>query len=325
MPWLFFLFIFIANVNPQTWRQEKDSFLAEVTFSETNVPILNTFTVTLKLQYPTTHHVDPIQLQEHLLDHSVLIPAPFKVVSSENKDDKVFTFVLRALSAGNFPLTFQNITFLPKNPGTEPVTLISDIVEINVLDSPAASFTTFPLLPISLTVPLEVSQENQLGIIYNPTNLSAEAERNQLIWQQHQFPWLNFLLAILAISLFFIIRYGIALLPKEVETEEQRTSRLRQEALTQLSQAPKDSVKCYLMVSDVVRKMLEAQYKVSAFSQDTRETLSAVSSIHNISESTRQQLVTLLSVADQVKFARYQPSSEECQKAVSLAKRMFSS
>jgi hypothetical protein len=77
----------------------------------------------------------------------------------------------------------------------------------------------------------------------------------------------------------------------------------------------------YTRLSDIVRQYLEGQMGLRAPERTTEEFLFEVSRDHSLSTGHRELLGAFLQEADLVKFARFQPRSEDKMRALDAAER----
>jgi hypothetical protein len=77
----------------------------------------------------------------------------------------------------------------------------------------------------------------------------------------------------------------------------------------------------HLLLSDVVRKYLELRYRLRASQQTTAEFLEAMRRSPQLTQSQQELLQEFLERCDLAKFARAQPSPEECQAVAGMARR----
>jgi hypothetical protein len=74
----------------------------------------------------------------------------------------------------------------------------------------------------------------------------------------------------------------------------------------------------YTRVTDVLRTYMEERYKMQAMEQTSEEILQALKSIQ-LPDELMDKLRELLSVSDLVKFAKYQPMTDDNEKALGTA------
>jgi len=77
----------------------------------------------------------------------------------------------------------------------------------------------------------------------------------------------------------------------------------------------------YVRVSGIVREYLERGFGLMAPERTTDEFLRDAARSRSLSESQRESLGVFLRAADMVKFARYQPTLEDCRGAISSARQ----
>lgn len=183
-----------------------------------------------------------------------------------------------------------------------------------------------PLLPLSPTIPIEISTENQQNLFHDKQRLEAEAQRNQQIFQHSSIPWIE--LGAFSLLLIFIILSKIV--PPDIlrkpETPEQHAKRVRNAALKtlqSLSQKKLPPETFYVELSNTVRQFFEAHYRLPATTQTTPEFLESLSHSPVIGKDTRQQISQFLLEADKIKFAQQHAEPTQCEKAFHIAQQFI--
>ena len=95
-------------------------------------------------------------------------------------------------------------------------------------------------------------------------------------------------------------------------------------ALQLLQSAKLEPLPFYTELSDIVRRYVEGRFKIAATGQTTREFLTASKQSPHLEQCDRQLLSTFLVAADLVKFARFEPSGDACNKAIIVAEEFIS-
>ncbi|HXG11669.1 MAG TPA: hypothetical protein VNK04_18080 [Gemmataceae bacterium] len=78
----------------------------------------------------------------------------------------------------------------------------------------------------------------------------------------------------------------------------------------------------HTLLSDVLRRYFELRYRLPASHQTTAEFLAAARSLPGLTAAQQEQLRQFLERCDLAKFARAEPTLEECQAAASLARAL---
>lgn len=94
-------------------------------------------------------------------------------------------------------------------------------------------------------------------------------------------------------------------------------------ALYRLQNANLGPLAFYTELSGIVRRYLEGRFNIAATGQTTREFLIASKKSPHLEQSDRQSLTTFLVAADLVKFARFEPSVDTCNDAITEAKHFI--
>lgn len=333
--WLFFVLWIIPNLiwAEISWTEEYEEFSANVIIAKEEVSIPNDIIVELKLSYPSSYQVDIEKLKLHLLRHDPLKMPPFLLLSlyqDVKKDVDAQTllnlrFQLQPQLPGKFALSFFNISFMPNDPQSPIVEIVSDIFPIRVEMSPWLVPSDVPvglLLSLSPNFPITIVGDN-FRRLFGPEAQQRVIKYNSEVLKKSLFPWWNlfFIGAVILLSWFLresVKQAGV------VETEEQRILRAREQALRSLSllqlrQLPENRqfMIYYEELTETVRKFLEEVYQVHASTMTTQEFLQQTVKFSSIDEQTRMNIGKFLLSSDQVKFAHHEPSVEEC----SLAQR----
>lgn len=319
---------------------EPGGFSVTVSIPKPEIDLTDHLQINLTLNFPENYSVDHEALKANLLTHMPVKTAPFALLSADsdshkNSDGSVsekIQFKLQPVLAGDFHLSFFEIFFHPKNGTTsKQVQLISNLMNVKV-SLPAIDPTPPPisrrvLLSLSPTLPIEMNDENRRRLLEDEALIAAESQRNQVIAAEESFPWLELVLMLL-VGVFLFIAWRVpyvSLMP--AETAGQRAVRARAEALQKLEEIQKKQPspeQYYVELTDAVRKYLEERYQVQAPTSTTQEFLKDMKNYPLFSTDTRTELAQFLVNADNVKFAKYQPSLQERDLAQQSAMRVVS-
>lgn len=137
----------------------------------------------------------------------------------------------------------------------------------------------------------------------------------------HGWWWVWLVLALVAVAVAWWLRKRqpsvvspfVALPPTPYEVAIRELRRLREE------NPPVEEF--YTRLSDIVRQYLEGQMGLRAPERTTEEFLFEVSRDRSLSPEHRESLGAFLQEADLVKFARFQPGTEDMKRALDAAEK----
>lgn len=316
MIWILLLALSLPNLiaGDITWKNDSPSeFNVKIVISKAEVNVNEPFTVALTLTYPKNYHVDHEVLQQNLLAHSSLKVAPFKLLSLKEEEGRML-FTLQPEMAGVHPLSFFQIAFLPNDKEQKEVLVFTKIFEVTIQELSVSNQYPLPapLLKLSPTIPIEISAANYQTLIAGPDVEKREAQRNIDIFRHRAFPFLEIgLLLLVSIFVLLIKRMPDVTYHRKITPQEAKEKALQGILLLEKQHLPID--RFYASLSTLVRNYLTERHNIQATSATTEELLKELLYFSGFTEETRQQLIKFLEEADQVKFAKHQPSTEETE------------
>ncbi len=140
-------------------------------------------------------------------------------------------------------------------------------------------------------------------------------------------PWILLILTLIIIAwLLYKYRHKLKKHPKELTEKPKPNVPAHEFALSELENLKKKKlwqegkVKAYhVELSGIVRYYIELRYDIIAMEMTTDETLSSIKQYINDMPEQFKSLEKILTLADLVKFAKYQPLPDENQKGMDLA------
>lgn len=334
---LFLFFPFFLCCEQNSWTVSSEGFTAQSEISKTNITSFEDVAINLFLTYPKGFHVDEEALKNHLMRHSLLKPPPFVLKnvesdSSDTSENKVFhklSYVLHPQYTGSFSLTFLEISFIPIDQSEAPVTLISDIFEVSVTlpkTTAASPFHPASLLPLSLSLPIEIDKMNRQELTENSSRNQMEAQRNMNLLQKKTFPWIEWFI-LLMLALFWISLRFFPLKPFTIfEKREQRIEKARKKTRQAIAMLQKDNSALsnrYQKLSSLFKNYLEIALRFKFKANTTPEMLKNLSLGSELSPQEYESLSRLLLKSDLVKFAQYNPSREEFEEDIKNAEQFI--
>lgn len=331
------LLLFSCTLEAISWNiEDEKGFSASATLSTTDLSLTELLAIDLTLTHPSSYRINTEILKSNLLSHSPMKAAPFTLSSSTHSrkisDDSTIEtihYVLQPQLAGEFPVTFLNIQFVPQDADKKPVELFSDLTMVNV-SLPITEYKLPPLtwrslLPLEPTAPIQISSEN-LDHLQSEKRLQKEAARNQRIAHEKAFPWIE-LISILLVGLLLVLA---TLAPADklmpAETPEERMRRIRTQALQSLQQLQEQcssTSQFYVKLTDTVRKYISDRYRLPALTCTTPEFLEELKQHPLFSTTVDAKFIQFLQSTDNVKFAKTEPSTTDCQHAKQLAETLI--
>lgn len=336
MYFIFYLLLLLTFSNCFA-EEAKENFSAKISFPSSSLTINETLPITLDLVYPMTYSPDINSLRLNLFKYSGLAIPPFSLSSeiinppheiSAGILSQKLIFNLDPIFPGKHYLTFQEITFNPAEGSQPPYQLISDIFEIDV-SMPKSSFPSRdfiqPLIPLKQTIPIEISAQNRTYLFQNPDLQSAEINHNRLLFQRKGFPWAGLAFFILAGLVFLALKTQPNISKKA--TEPIQTPKIQLKTLTAIDQLARENLietkqfdRLFTNLSFLVRTFIEKRYQVRSSTYTTQEFLEKISKSSLLDDKKKIKLTEFLNSSDRVKFAKYDPTKDECEQALQDAR-----
>lgn len=316
-------------------------FSAAVTISNPNITIHDQLSLRLSLAFPKGYHIDPVALKMHLLRHNPLKPAPFQLLSADSdhlvKPDGSIVqnihYLLQPQLTGEFLLSFLNISFFSDDPQSKDVEIISDLFEVHTAMVPLKdpfNIGVGPLLRLSPEFPISMSPENRRNL-FGIDSIKEAAQYNLEVFRQTSFPWWSLLFVIAIILLTWAVKESRQKRPNKPEYDFAKGKRAEDNAIHALNLINEEKwpeqekfMQFYIALTNAVRKFIEEKYHLHAPTLTTQEFLMNSSKYPGFDQEMRNRLNQFLNSADQVKFAKYSPSVEECRHAMQNAKALIS-
>lgn len=313
-------------------------FSVKVVISSTTLPVDEKLDITIRLHYPDTHTVDLDKIRTNLLKYVGLSEPPFaltseKVEALQDGGLKV-SFQLEPLLDGIHFLSFYDIVFPPNNPKTNTTAvIISEIFKIETsLPSIDKNFRSlaYPLLSLTKRFPITLSQENRKNLLNNPQLQAIEADRNEAIFKQKTLPWPELSGAFLFLFILLIARMQPKRKPDLKKEMRKRALTAKRKAINALTTLEEEKLpqknefeQFYMSLTDTVRKYIEENYQEPATTKTTEIFLKMMAASPKFDDETKNLLKDFLNSSDRVKFAKHEPTLEECLEAQQMAKQFI--
>lgn len=293
----------------------------ELSVSSDEVRLDETLVIELKLDFSKGSTVNVDALAANLLERGNFSEPPFKLISYETTQKTVtsqtITFTLEPQLVGYHPVTFFDIPL-----GKEVV--ISPVKFVHVIATPVLtdSMSLAPLMTFDKHYPFHPTMGKTRDLLFPAQELLIEEAK---AFQRYKtLPWVETLVVLIVIGLLYLFRNY-----HQVYTPQQRAQKARKMALQKIQAmrekrlpATADYDSYYAEVTDIIRSYLSLSYGVQAPTQTTREFLAALKEHKLFDPILYSEVRDLFLRADEVKFAGYNPSNDECVEAESTAKKL---
>lgn len=189
--------------------------------------------------------------------------------------------------------------------------------------------TQAPQLTFSTNIPITMSDENKKNLT-DPKQVEKNAHLNKETVEEKTIPWLEMTILFLGIISYWISQQPFLKKMKAEEKASADAEKPKSKALDDLALIFQKNVEkqqlfdqFYVELSDLIRHYLAEHYGMNALHQTTPEFLKAAAHNKLLSKQSRSLLQQFLQLSDQVKFAQYHPSSEECKEGKKIAENLI--
>lgn len=285
----------------------------------------------VELAYPKTYIPD----QDSIIDSLTLAkdidqPSPFALIESQeenlfsnNQIHQHLHYSLEPLLAGNHILSLDEGLFLPIDASLPSIPMKSNSIAIHIIlpEKKELDLTTLvpPPLDLSGKTPIELN-----------TALRSFLKEDQSSYNQHIFAmkeviWQPLLVLLLLGLMTFILRKILKKHPQTIQQTPLEVIAFNEAKglLQKLKEQPKLDPQCvesYIVaISNSVRYHFEQELGTKVSTQTTQEFLKSLKENEKMDPLKKKELISFLDQVDQIKFAHYQPTLEECLEAYNRA------
>ncbi len=335
--WIFFLQLSATLSAEVSWAvNTPKGFSAKALISKNELQLPEPLIVELTLSTPAGYHADEKILLAHLLRNPRPGIAPFLLVNKEtlsaqgNLQVEKWTYRLEPQIPGLFGITFFNIPFLSDIAGEKVVELPSELLNVKVILPEVKKGVVLPVeAPLNLSNTFPIDMNSGLKASLHQKLLEQGAAHNLSQWEAKRFPWEAF--SILTILLFcgLYFKFAPRKHPKKDLKEMLSTQNYleAEEMLQDLEHQPEMDpllAKAYIAkLSKAVRSKIEEKYNLNVLPDTTGELFAQVENV--LAVNSLAQVKEFTALADQVKFASYTPTIEECRAAKSATENILKS
>ncbi len=315
------------------WRGHREGVSAEISLSGLNLTLDDLLNVEVRVRAPEGFKVDREALREKLpLRRGEESEGLFSIVREEysisSDGEELITFILEPWGSGSCYLGFLPLAI--EGNGTS-VALFTELFELTI-EAPVGEIEELaiaPLLPYDDGPRIEISHQNR--------ELFEESTKH---WRNRPFldlfeSWKRLLSwgTFGACAAFFVggtlayrnrsrllslfTRRSVPLDPRQAA--QAALLKLEEEGL------PRKGLfdRFYVTLTGIVRLYIEEVYYLRAPERTTQEFLSEMALHPAFDDETKKRLQEFLVIADLVKFARLNPSLNDCAEAMLAARELF--
>ena len=323
---LFFLFLQGA-----LWGAE---FQTSIELSKNKITLDENLIIEAVFSYPENFQVDTNTLRANLLKYSNFTHAPFSLavekIIKQEEGKLTIQYTLEPMVTGIHFISLYNIPFTSKD---EKFEIISDIFTVEVtLPPPLKDYQpiTYSLISLTDQIPIEMDRALSQKLFENPKLNDLEAKKNVTHMQKREIPITRIIAVLILIIIFLIARQYPKEKPsleKEIALKFFRSKKQAQSAFESLLQrkfvVQKKYDQHFIDLNSTLRKFFEERLQIEATTKTSEEIIEELSIKKAFDKKTFTELEEFLEKSDLIKFAEYQPSQNECDKANDIAKRIF--
>ncbi len=212
----FLFFIFLLNpfvLSLHCWGQNPE-FSGSMSFSKTQIPSYDSFTIEGVFTSPKGYTVDKALLRKNLQEYLGVGPSPL-ILRSEKKfpkngnTEKVL-YTIEPGAIGNYEISFGEMIFVSEGAEQKIAGVLSEVFPIEIIEGeklPDYKPEIAPLLSLSTRIPITVDSNNRKEFLENPSIQEKENERNLNIFLNSKKMYRAIaLLIITGIALYFVAR-----------------------------------------------------------------------------------------------------------------------
>ena len=311
------------------WSEE--SFKAQINLNQTDIYIDEELDVEVLLTYPASYSPDYSMLRKNITWNSDFYGPYFflkdMIVGIPSADEKNPGHVknkvilkLQPLRKGQDLFTLYNIDFEEKN-SQKRQSVITKFYPFTIADKQTAdNFQTklSPLMTFSKDYALEVDFENQ-NKVDNPSYFETLKRQNIRLMNEKSLPWLEMLTTFLiGLVLWLFVKYPVQ---KVIESNEKKQEKAKVKLLHAIENFRKLNMGdvSYTQLVEPLTEFIATKYSIDLKGATTLEFLKEIEQNNQFSLENLDNLKKILSTAEKVKFAKYQPDLDEFEELSTVA------
>jgi hypothetical protein len=275
--------------------------------------------VALELSWPEGYRPDIEAIRSHLLSFGTLYP-PFRLIREESHE-KSFTYVLEPLIAGELPITFWNIPFIPEDKNNHPVEIASGVFFYSaVLPSLEDNLLQYasPLFPLDQPMPLQPDGQSRRQYMTVSPALTIQQASDI---HSRMIPWTFLLAATLAAGAYLFLKTRKPRITKHRQAHHaQAALELAKNLYMHMSQGSSIDAQAYFSTLDeAIRYHLKEKYGIPATAQTIEEALLYAHDQNLLRIHQTKELSQFLLTSEAARFGGYRPSLQESKAALDVA------
>lgn len=327
--WLLFAFIPFFLHTETFWQADlQNPFMLTIKFQSQHIALAASLHLEAEFHYPSSYQLDNEALINQITWSANPLAPQWTLLESHHSslflekeiEAQRLNLTLAPSIAGQLQLSFLTVSFLPKEPGTSPLEVMTPIFTFDVTQSSmAASLALAPIIPLEPQFPLKLTQSNQKLFIDNPQELEKAKELIRLDLEARSFPWIAFAILLGCGGMGWVFYLNRDRWPKRSIKPVLVVSPKQQidQALQALQNYPFDQEQAslyYTELSSILHHAIQARSGWAAQKMTTIELAQAMKKHALFPSDQIEEALVLLTEMDQVKFAGKKPSAAEVKR-----------
>lgn len=317
----------------QEWRGALPrGFSAEVVLSKGELQVTDSLEMVLRLSCPEGYHLDIdsvrgglLGVQEGLSIESEEIGR--EVYSQAGQMDQEVRYRLEPWAEGEWMIAFLPLRWVSERGESvelfsAPLTFSVSVEDHSINPDELVS----GLLPLEIKPQIELSRENRQQLA---AGVEIEKQRREQMKRKRELPWYGLAVLLVVALLTWLIMRLRSLFSRQ---RGRRPGWIdpRRHALDLLRELEEERLPdrrlfdpFYVRLTRIVRQYIEQRFELRAPERTTQEFLSELVHQSHFDSSMQQLLSHFLMEADLVKFAKVEPTCDECRGAIEAARKVI--
>jgi hypothetical protein len=316
-----FLFFPLLLAAEMQWQASTlpSQFSLSMHLTSEKISLDQTTQLTIEWKAPKEYTVDTEKILEQLIWSANPLNLPLTIAHYQQTDQRL-TIELKPLQAGSIPLSLLTFSFQKEKEKAVEVKTPFWTLEVSPL-APVASdqLNPAPLIELTPEFPLKLSLLNREKFIDNSDRQRQEQKKILQTLQAHTFPWILvfIFLGVGGLLAFIYLTQREWFKPKIKTqpglTQNQQIDQRLKELQKQVNQPQVSTAAFYHQLTQFVDYLIKAKsgIKTAHYTTQEWETVFPIQI-----EINREEFLKFLTAADQVKFAKTQPSLEDKKQAL---------
>jgi hypothetical protein len=330
---LLLVVLFLPLIAGQEWQDSRPGgFSAKAVLSSSDLRVSDSLEMTLNLSCPEGFHLDIHSVREALAAAHEGLTVECEEIGCEVYDTQghmvqEVRYRLEPWAEGEWMIAFLPLRWVSEwgeavELHSAPLSVHVSVNECSIRPDDLVS----GLLPLEIKPQIQLSRENRQQLA---AGAALEKQRREQLRRKREIPWYG-LAALLLIAA--LVWSGSRLKPLFNRKDRIRNGWTdpRRYALGLLRQLEEERLPdqglfdpFYVQLTRIVRQYIEQRFELKAPEQTTQEFLSELVHQSHFDSSMQQLLSHFLMEADLVKFAKVEPSFDECRGAIDAARKVI--